>query len=101
MKLSAIVVESLGAKGLVEMVRWTVGIAEQQHRRDATFDESARDRAEEQPTEALALDALKKIDLVEFTRITGHAAVVGRPFRKANQLAVIVVDDEAEPAAVV
>ena len=79
-KLAGIAVKALGAERLVKAVRWTGRITEEQHRWDTAFDEPTRDRAEKQPSEPMALNALKQIDLVEFSSVARHAPSCGVPF---------------------
>jgi len=56
--------------------------------------------AEQESTEALTVNTLKRIDLVQLTSKGGHAAIVWHSLRERDELPIIVLDNEAEPTAV-
>ena len=51
-------------------------LTEEQHRCDTAFHESTSDRAEKKSPEALTVNALQQVDLVEFAGVSRHAAIV-------------------------
>jgi len=48
----------------------------------------------------LTLNSLKRIDLIQLASKARHAAIVWRPLRERDELAIVVLDDEAKPTAV-
>jgi len=48
----------------------------------------------------LTLNSLKRIDLIQLASKARHAAIVWRSLRERDELAIVVLDDEAKPTAV-
>src|SRR6185436_7004606 len=99
-KLAARAVKPLCAEGFVESVGRIRGLAEEEHRRDTPLDEPTRHRAQEEPTDALTVNPPQHVNLVQFALETGHPTVVWRALRKTDQLANVILDDEAKPATI-
>lgn len=76
------------------------GLAEEERRRDALLNEPPRNIAQQEPTDAMTVNPPQHVDLVQFARETRHSAIVSRPLRKTKQLASVILNDEAKPAAI-
>ena len=100
-KLSAGTVEPPGLKHFVKSIRRIRCLTEEEHRSDTSLEEAAGHMTQKESTDALAVKAAQDVNLVELTRKARHPAVMWRPLCKADQLAPIILDDEAKPTPVI
>ena len=71
-----------------------------QHRGHTPAEKLTRHVAQQESTQALSLNTLKRVDLIQLPGETRHAPIVRRALRESHQLAIVVLDDETKPAAV-
>jgi hypothetical protein len=48
----------------------------------------------------VTLNALQRVDLIQLAAKARHAAIVRPALRERDQLSIVILDDEAKPAAV-
>src|SRR4030095_13006888 len=99
-ELATVTVETFGAESLIETIRRTRRLAEEQHGSNTPAQELTGHGAQQEPADALSLHALKRVDLVQLAGKARHAAVVGCAFRERYQLALLIPHDETKPAVI-
>jgi hypothetical protein len=99
-ELATVTVKTFCPERLIEPVGRIRGLSEEQHRGNALTQKLTRHIAEQEPTEALVLNALQRVDLIQLPGKARHSAIVRYSLRERYQLAVGILDDEAKPAAV-
>ena len=97
---TSLVVASFCAERFVEPVRRARRFAEEEHRADTLTNKSACHATQQEPANALLVEAAKRVDLVQFAGKPGDAAVVSRALGKTDQVPAVIFDDETEPASV-
>src|SRR5438034_308028 len=99
-ELAAVTIETFCAECLIEAIGRIRSLPKEKHGGNATAQKLTRHLAEQQPTDALALNALKRVDLVQLPGKARHAAIVRCSLRECDELAIVVLDDETKPTAV-
>lgn len=102
MEPAGIVQQSFGAEVFEECARRVPSVREEKHRIDAHLEESVNHTSQKKAAEASALERFEQVELAQLAaEFRESRVVVANALRKAGEVAVRILNDETEPAAII